>query len=282
MKENFKKYLKELGIGTKIMFKEFFNKKTNKKQRANMWTFSRLIISIPILIMSILSIINFSMPLLIANSILVGIGAITDYFDGKSARKHGSTSEYGKKLDQIIDKIFSIIIGTTLALINPIYILPLLGEFIIMTSILPFSFKYKNIKDTSAYIGRIKQWPLGISFILGYISTLTASLNIISTISVLITFLLQLATSFAYIKRNIGTIKELKKENADKILEIEDEFEKSNNFEKSIGEKEKNNRINTPTLSNKELYHELKKLRKELASTNQKFSEEKGYQKTKK
>ena len=42
MKGKLKKHFKELESGTKIMFKEFFNKETNKKQRANMWTFSRL------------------------------------------------------------------------------------------------------------------------------------------------------------------------------------------------------------------------------------------------
>ena len=91
MKETIKKYLEELKIGTKTMFKEFFNKETNKKQRANMWTFSRLIISIPILILSIMAMINISVPLLVSNSVLVALGALTDYFDGKSARKHNST-----------------------------------------------------------------------------------------------------------------------------------------------------------------------------------------------
>jgi phosphatidylglycerophosphate synthase len=102
MKDTIKAYYLELKNGIKTMFKEFFNKETNKKQRANMWTFSRLIISIPILILSIIYLINFSIPLLITNTILVGMGSITDYFDGKSARKYNSSSEFGKKLDQIV------------------------------------------------------------------------------------------------------------------------------------------------------------------------------------
>ena len=135
MKDTLKKNLTLLYDGTKTMFKEFFKKETNKKQRANMWTFSRIIISIPILIFSILSIINFSTPLLITNSILVGMGAITDYFDGKSARKYKSTSEFGKRLDQVVDKIFSGIVGITLAVINPMYLITILGEIIIMSTI---------------------------------------------------------------------------------------------------------------------------------------------------
>lgn len=280
MKEVIKKHLKELGIGTKTMFKEFFNKKTNKKQRANMWTFSRLIISIPILVLSILSIINFSPLLLITNSVLTGIGAITDYFDGKSARKHGSTSEFGKKLDQVVDKVFSIIIGATLAIINPIYILPLLGEGIIMMSTLPFSFKYKEAKDTSAYIGKIKQWPLGISFIFGYISMLNLPLSIISNILVSATVLLQLVTAATYTKRNIETVKEIKSKQTSKLLESEENYDKVNTLQKTIGEKDINTK-NT-NLSRKELCDELRKLRNELIPPNELTNEEKNNQKIKK
>lgn len=280
MKEVIKKHLKELGIGTKTMFKEFFNKKTNKKQRANMWTFSRLIISIPILVLSILSIINFSPLLLITNSVLTGIGAITDYFDGKSARKHGSTSEFGKKLDQVVDKVFSIIIGATLAIINPIYILPLLGEGIIMMSTLPFSFKYKEAKDTSLYIGKIKQWPLGISFIFGYISMLNLPLSIISNILVSATVLLQLVTAATYTKRNIETVKEIKSKQTSKLLESEENYDKVNTLQKTIGEKDITTK-NT-NLSRKELCDELRKLRNELIPPNELTNEEKNNQKIKK
>ena len=46
--------LKELNDGIKVMFKEFFNKETNKKQRANMWTFSRLVLAFFIPIMALI------------------------------------------------------------------------------------------------------------------------------------------------------------------------------------------------------------------------------------
>lgn len=280
MKEVIKKHLKELGIGTKTMFKEFFSKKTNKKQRANMWTFSRLIISIPILVLSILSIINFSPLLLITNSVLTGIGAITDYFDGKSAKKHGSTSKFGKKLDQVVDKVFSIIIGATLAIINSIYILPLLGEGIIMMSTLPFSFKHKEAKDISAYIGKIKQWPLGVSFIFGYISMLNLPLSIISNILVSATFLLQLATAATYTKRNIETLKDIKSKQTSKSLESEENYDKVITLQKTIGEKDINTK-NT-NLSRKELCDELRKLRNELVPQNELTNEEKNNKKIKK
>ena len=253
MKEIIKKYLEELKIGTKTMFKEFFNKETNKKQRANMWTFSRLIISIPILILSIIAMINISVPLLVSNSVLVALGALTDYFDGKSARKHNSTSEYGKKLDQIVDKVFSFIVGITLAALNPIYILPLIGECTIIASNIPFSIKYKKSDNSSSIIGKIKQWPLGLAFFLGYLSPITNVLNITAAITVMVTYILQNITAVSYLSKNINDIARSKNvESNNKLLEIEDEqnnekeyiniLEEKNNFNNNI-EKSRNEQV---------------------------------------
>ena len=264
MKDTIKKNLNLLLNGTKTMFKEFFNKETNKKQRANMWTFSRIIISIPILIFSILSIINFSAPLLITNSILVGIGAITDYFDGKSARKHKSTSDFGKRLDQVVDKIFSGIIAGTLSIINPMYLMALVGELIITATTVPFAAKYKEIKDTSSSIGRIKQWPLGVSFFFGYLSPLTSTLNTIATALILISFGFQVATANSYLTRNLETIKEIKNKQNNKILEIENNDSKETKLIKTIGEKGITNNTSNKNLSNKDKIKELETLKKEL------------------
>lgn len=268
MKETIKNNYLELKTGIKTMFKEFFNKNTNKKQRANMWTFSRAIISIPILILSVISLISFSAPLLIANSVLVGLGAITDYFDGKSARKHGSTSEFGKKLDQLVDKIFSIIIGVTLALINPIYIVLLLGEAFIAAVNIPIAIKYKNADDTSSFIGKIKQWPLSASFLFGYISQLTPGLNAISSVLVFTTFMLQLTTASNYIKRNYNSIKRIKEFEKNKLLEIDDDTNKTNDIVKNTAQKNidienKQNNENIQ-LSRIELCETLKKIKQKL------------------
>ena len=137
----FKKYLIEFKNGTIVMFKEFFNKKTNKKQRANMWSFLRLIIPLITLILSIIASILNILPLLVASGIIAGFGALTDFFDGKSARKHKSSSEYGKILDQVTDKFYSLIMGINLSFLNPIYILPLSLELTI--SLINISYKSK-------------------------------------------------------------------------------------------------------------------------------------------
>ena len=145
MKEEIKKYWKEFKIGTKIMFKEFFNKETNKKQRANMWTFARFIIPIITLTTSIIAISTASIPLFIGTGIMAGMGAVTDFFDGKSARKHGSTSEYGKILDQASDKFFAGIIGINLLFLNPLYIFILLGEALIAVVNISYKLKHKDL-----------------------------------------------------------------------------------------------------------------------------------------
>jgi len=282
MKEAIKKYLEEFKIGTKTMFKEFFNKETNKKQRANMWTFSRLIISIPILILSIMAIIGFSAPLLITNSVLVALGAVTDYFDGKSARKHNSASEYGKKLDQIVDKVFSFIVGITLAVLNPLYIIPLIGECTIMAINIPFSIKYKKLDNSSSMIGKIKQWPLGLAFFLGYLSPLTNGVNIAAMITIIVTYILQNITALNYLNKNINEIAMLKKvESNNKLLEIEDEQTNEKELNKTL--EEKNNFNNNIEKSRNEQVKELKEFRNKLIYTEEKnINIDDNFQKTKK
>ena len=155
-----KDYWEKFKSGTKTMFKEFFNKETNKKQRANMWSFSRLIIPIITLILSVISIITGVMPLLIASSLIAGFGAVTDRLDGLSSRKHKSTSEYGKVLDQITDKYYAFVVGSNVSLLNPSYIIILLGELLIGAINTTYKLKYKNIDIKSSKIGKIKQVPL--------------------------------------------------------------------------------------------------------------------------
>ena len=108
--------------GTITMFKEFFNKQTNKKQRANMWSFTRLVLVIPILFTFVLYIKSNNDNFLIVAGILALFGGITDYFDGKSARKYNSSSDYGKKLDQISDKTFCGVLSICLTLIYHLFI----------------------------------------------------------------------------------------------------------------------------------------------------------------
>ena len=225
-----KKYYKELCSGIKIMFKEFFNKNTNKKQRANMWTFSRLIVSFIIPTLTLLGSITLSSSLFISAIGVTVFGAITDFFDGRSARKYNSYSEFGKLLDQVVDKVFSIMIGISLSILNPLFIINLLGESIISCVNISYHLKYKDIKKDSLMLGKIKQWPLGISFVLGFISTIVPGLSTITNISILITLLFQISALGNYI---ISNKKEVERINAKiKNNQIENEAILSTNEKK--------------------------------------------------
>ena len=246
----------EFKKGTKTMFKEFFNKETNKKQRANMWSFSRLIIPIITLILSITGILLTSTPIFIISGILTGFGAVTDYFDGRSSRKHNSSSEYGKILDQITDKIFAGIIGINLLFLNPNYIVILLGELLISIVNIGYKLKEHNLDIKSTKVGKIKEWPLFVTLALGYFCPINSLLLSISNISIIITFLIQLLTTYSYIENNNKEIKKLKNEEFLRVIEnIEEEkLEK----EELVLKKEKN-RV--------EQINDLKNLKNEIIDT---------------
>lgn len=281
MKEIWKKYWLEFKQGTKTMFKEFFKKDTNKKQRANMWTFVRLIIPIITLITSIIAIITASIPVFIGTGILAGMGAVTDFFDGKSARKHNSTSEYGKILDQASDKFFAGIIGINLLFLNPAYIFVLLGEIMIAGVNVYNKFKNKNLSINSTTIGRIKEWPLFLTLALGFLSTISPTLLAISNYSIILTLVFQIATAASYVQPNNN--EKTKYKEVTKI-ELDDNFEQIENAK----DNEKNIEIihnpkHNKTISRIEQYENLIKLKEELINNeDNKKTSEKGFQKTKK
>lgn len=208
-----KKYLLDFKLGTKTMFKEFFHKETNKKQRANMWTFSRLIIALIIPILTIISIISSSTIVLTTAFISTLFGAITDFFDGRSARKYNSSSEFGKNLDATADKVFSTSLGISLSLLNPLFLINLIGELSISLTNILYIIKNPEINIKSSKIGKIKQWPLSLTFILGILSLIIPKLSLITNIAIINTFIIQLVTLTNYIKTNNNQIQELKFKN---------------------------------------------------------------------
>lgn len=282
MKEEIKKYWKEFKLGTETMFKEFFNKDTNKKQRANMWTFARLIIPIITLITSIIAISTASMPLFIGTGIIAGMGAVTDFFDGKSARKHGSTSEYGKILDQASDKFFAGIIGINLLFLNPTYIYVLLGEALIAAINIGYKLKHKDLNMSSTMIGRIKEWPLFFTLALGFLSPISPTLFTISNLSIILTIIFQSAAAVSYVTTNSKLLKEMKRNEKIKLVE---ELQENEEIDEKINEKEivPTQLTQTKSISRMEQCENLRKLREELITTkDSKEFEEKGYQKRKK
>lgn len=201
-----KKYIKEFSFGLNTMFKEFFNKETNKKQRANMWTFLRLITPFFALITSFY---GFS----IMSGIIVGFGGLTDFFDGRSARKYNATSEFGKRLDQVADKVFVFLSGIAASIINPIFIPIILMEGAIASVNIYYKKKYPMINDKSALVGKIKQFPLFLSIFINFLSKINTYLKIITDILVLTTILMQSATFIYYSKTKYLESKKIDKYN---------------------------------------------------------------------
>lgn len=225
IKNTLKQGLNEFKIGTETMFKEFFNKNTNKKQRANMWSFSRLIIPIITIITSTIAIITASYPLFVITGCIAGFGAVTDYFDGSSSRKHKSQSKYGKVLDQITDKVFAGIVGINLLFINFNYIFSLIGELLIAAVNVGFKLKYNDLDITSTRIGKIKTWPLYISLALGFLSPINHTLLTISNVSILFTLLFQLKTVESYLINNSKEAKVLESKKHNINIQSDEEKE---------------------------------------------------------
>lgn len=268
-----KNYWLELENGTNTMFKEFFNKETNKKQRANMWTFSRIITSFLIPICSLISILSANISLFIVSMGITAFGGLTDFLDGRSAKKHNSFSEFGKFLDQISDKLFSIMIGINLSLFNPLFIITLFGEIGIASVNALYKSKNPNLDIKSTQTGRIKQWPLFSSLVLGFLSTLVPVISPITNMFIFITFAFQLFTTSSYIK-----------ENEKNILKLYNDKNKNTELTQIIKENEK---VKTKSIVNKhnskiEQYTRIKDVLNEIIKQNDSINIEENYGKTKK
>ena len=108
----------------KKCYKEFKNPKTRYKQIPNALTASRLFAPL------------FIIPAaLTGNLFLTGLFALgfaaTDGLDGYFARKYKTTSEFGRELDALTDKIFAITLIFPLLFNNPLIISNLIMEFVI-------------------------------------------------------------------------------------------------------------------------------------------------------
>lgn len=221
-----KHYFNEFTTGIKTMFKEFFKKDTNKKQRANMWTFSRLISSAIIPVLTLIGVFTNSLPVLIVAFTTAGFGALTDFFDGRSARKHNSSSKFGALLDAASDKAYTTLLGVSLSMLNPVFLLNIVGEIAITLTNLIYKILHEEIEMKTTKVGKIKQWPLSLTFILGILSILYPSLTTITNITIIITLIAQLATINSYVINNNNQIKEASMKNIDnKEIPIDNEQE---------------------------------------------------------
>jgi len=141
------------------------------------------------------------------SAILASFAAITDYMDGACARKYDATSEYGKLLDQIADKLFAFVLGLNLTNLDPKYLRVVIGEILIGTVNLYYKSKDENINITSTKIGKLKEWPLFITLASGYISSIDSRFTKLKDGLIDATNALQTLTITSYIDQNNKLIK---------------------------------------------------------------------------
>lgn len=168
-----------------------------KRQIPNMLTFSRALS--PFIII----------PAMLLGEIKIAIGAliffaITDFLDGKIARKYNYVSDFGIKLDAVCDKIFAM--SLVIPAVFECYIL-------LFNLILEIAISYTNLLSEakgnhprSTIIGKIKTTLLSITLILVYIPKTDIKIIFVASI---VTIICQVITLIKYI--NIDMDKDRKR-----------------------------------------------------------------------
>ena len=180
-----KEVLKEL---KHVFLDQVRDYKTNgiKYQIPNLLTLSRAIAPVIIIPTLLLGRIDIAVIELI-------IFAITDFLDGRIARKYNCVSSFGIKLDAICDKIFAIGLMIPAMIKWPILLINLMLELCI--SYINLVSEFKNNHPKSNIIGKIKTTLLSITLILCYIPDIYKHLVLMSSI---ITFAFQILAFLKY------------------------------------------------------------------------------------
>ena len=170
-----------------------------KRQIPNILTFSRALA--PILII----------PTIMFNKIYLAIAELvlfelTDFFDGRIARKYNLVTDFGVKLDAICDKFFVVGIMIPAIIKYPVLMINLILEACI--SYINFVALLKNNDPKTNLLGKIKTGFLSITLVLAYLPQIDDLLVLLASI---ITFMLQIAAFIKYRERDINMDKEKKK-----------------------------------------------------------------------
>lgn len=181
-----KKMIKDFFGDFKLQVRDIKNGNI-KRQIPNMLTFSRALS--PFIII----------PAMLLGEIKIAIGAliffaITDFLDGKIARKYNYVSDFGVKLDAVCDKIFAM--SLVIPAVFECYIL-------LFNLILEIAISYTNLLSEakenhprSTIIGKIKTTLLSITLILIYIPKTDIKIIFVASI---VTIICQVITLIKYI-----------------------------------------------------------------------------------
>ena len=151
--------------------------KTVNKNLPNNLTKLRIILSIIIIIIMLFpfDMVNINLPKylidgniildvkLLIVAVLFVIASITDYFDGKIARKYNLVTDYGKVMDAIADKI--LVNGLLIILCGQGYISPIIPTIIILRDTITNTFKM-IAGNNGEVVGAIKTGKFKTAFLM--------------------------------------------------------------------------------------------------------------------
>lgn len=176
-----------------------------KKMIPNILTVIRLIAAPLVIILAALK-------LYLAAFIILIIACITDFFDGKLARKWNVVSSMGAKLDCIADKVLSISMIIFLTLKFKMYAIILIFECIIGIYNIIVYLKTDHVE--SLFIGKIKTTVIFFTMIFGFLYFVNNNLKDVLIGLIYMSANLQLLTLISYIFHYYDKLKneELEKE----------------------------------------------------------------------
>ena len=169
-----------------------------KRQIPNILTFSRAIAPIIIIPTLLFERIDIAIIELI-------FFAITDFLDGKLARKFNCVTDFGIKLDAICDKIFAFGIMIPAIIKYPVLAINLILEICI--SYINLLSESKNNHPKSNMIGKVKTVFLSITLVISYIPKIMGIYVLMSSI---VTFMFQIWAFVKYREKDINMDKEKK------------------------------------------------------------------------
>lgn len=233
----------------KQCIKEFLNKETRKKQIPNMFTASRLLAPF------------FIIPSALSGNIILTamfscMFALTDAADGYCAKKFKATSEFGRKLDPITDKVFAGSLLIPLMFNNPLTIINFILEGVI--SLINTNSQFSQNNPHTVIIGKFKTGFLYFTIALSYVS-LAIGINP-SMINYFIgaTAILQGTTAYQYYQKflkdqKVKTMNHeedlYQKDNIEEDMKLENENVKLLTIEKKIEDlKQLKNDLENPTI----------------------------------
>lgn len=214
------------------------------KKIPNILTTSRIIESIMAPIMYVSNQVLLSIALYIA-------GIISDFLDGYIARKYNATSQLGRKLDAIADKIFALsVISLGIILGNKLMLIPLGLESVITA--VNINAKLNNIEPHTIRVGKYKTACLFPTILTGLLMNQIPFLINIFIPFLILTTRLQMQSINAYINEYN------KKENeVNNFIQNQEQEKNEENNKAKIKEEKLTSKENLIKLKEEFLYYTL-------------------------